>query len=158
MDVSELLAPETAYTALSYASAIFLIACIAACAWAYRLLPEPSRKTRIARVGSAVATGVMVIASIAIFQAQDNHAHREQVAYEAALFDRYGLSEQFWGEDSKMPTWKQIQSAGDTGVVTAGAYTFDSNGTVKIALDGTVLKVTLPGGEEYPLAGGDSGE
>lgn len=156
MDVSELLnegAPWWVAPLLTVGIILGAVTCLTAI---YTdIIRRLALRVAVASVSGAVFLACCVMAAL-VGGGETVREAGNQRAYEAALFDRYGLSEQHWGEDGDMPTWKEVRHAGSTGVVTTGSHY--SLGTVKIVLDGDRLMVTMPGGEEYAPAGGDTRE
>lgn len=132
--------------------------------------PVSKPRSRAALVGAFGASAALCLVGMFLATVQtEQDIKTGQKAYEAILFDRYGLTSQNWNRsvvgNSEMPHWKTIEGAGSTGVVTTLSLADEPRSTtnrdlrnVKITLDGDLLKVTLPGGEEFRTAGGDTGE
>lgn len=168
MDVSELLTPETAYgTRMMLFQTVFMVL----------LIGVLLRYARWATGEGTVRFGVLPLVAIAValgsftaatltFRADTDHREAENELFHAKMFEHYGLTERNWyPTDTGVPDWQFVQEAGSTGIVTTvllsddpRAATFHDLVNVKIALDGDRLTVTLPGGEEYAPAGGDTRE
>lgn len=152
MDVPELLneAPN-----ITLALVGWLVLAAAGLALLVAVFDKPERKL----VRNAVlATGLLImavgangaVASLSAHGEQSNANHR---AYEAALFDRYGLAPDSWDRAGEvMPSWKDVTEAGKAGVASRVHHGLEGSQDVRIILDGSTLTVTGPGGGEITTA------